>query len=79
MSSFMYEFWTVVIEFETGSMMCEYCGKNRENVVRQIEKEVKQTNSEKNLSLPWIERKQRIVGVRWDTLTLDRTGYRRRF
>lgn len=78
-SSFQYEWWTVQMTVEgNGVMTAEYKGKSREHVVRQIEKEIAFTNSDKNLSAGW-KRQNRILDVFWNTLTLDRIGYKREF
>ena len=78
--SFQYEWWTVQMTVEGhGVMTAEYKGKSREHVIKQIEKEIVFTNSEKNLSAPWWERQNRILDVFWNTLTLDRIGYKREF
>jgi len=77
MSNFNYQWWTVRVKLHTGEYTAEVKAKSREHAIRQIEREVKETNSEKNLSKPLWERKNPILDVYWDTLTLDRTGYQR--
>lgn len=77
--SFQYEWWTVQMTVEgNGVMTAEYKGKSRDHVIRQIEKEIAFTNSEKNLSAGW-KRQSRILDVFWNTLTLDRVGHQREF
>ena len=78
MAGFEYEWWTVDITTEGGRCGCEFKGKNKENVIRQIEKEIEFTNSERNLSKGFM-REPRIITVHWDTLELDRKGYARRY
>lgn len=71
MVKFNYEWWTVSIKSTTGVDTWEFKGKNRENIIRQIKKEVKAINSGKRGFVP------QIVEVYWDTLTLDRIGFQR--
>ena len=77
--SFQYQWWTVEILFDCGKMTAEYKGKSKDGVIKQIEKEIAFTNSEKNLSASWLERKNQIKKVYWDTMKLDRVGYQREF
>lgn len=79
MESFQYEWWTVEIKYQSGTYVIEFKGKSKENVIKQIEKEVKESNSQKNLEKDFWHRKQRILEVYWDTLQLDRKGYQRKF
>ena len=44
---------------------------NKENIIRQIKKEVKEINSGKRGYQP------QIIEVYWETLRLDRIGYQR--
>lgn len=76
MGAFEYEWWTVDVKTEGGTITYEFKGKNRENVIKQINKEVKKSNDP---DLPWWERGARIIEVFWNTLTLDRVGYQRKF
>lgn len=73
--TFQYEFWTVEILYDVGRMLVQYKAKDKEHAIRQIKKEIKDTNSEKNLSAPWYKRRNRVVDVAWETLTLDHVGY----
>ena len=74
--SFQYEWWTIQMTVEGhGVMTSEYKGKSREHVIKQIEKDVAFTNSERNLTAEWWKRQNRILDVFWNTLTLDRVGY----
>ena len=77
MANFQYEWWTVDIRYHTGIYHCEFKGKNKDNIIKQIEKEIKYTNSNENLSKPWFLQENRIIEVYWDTLKLDRKGYQR--
>ena len=79
MTTFQFEWWTVKIKYSTGIYTVEYKGKNKESVLRQIEKDRKQSNSEENLQKPWLERMDQILDVDYDSLTLNRKGYQRRF
>ena len=76
-SKFQYEFWDVEILYDNGRVIREYKAKDKAHAIRQIEKEIKFTNSEKNLSALWPHRQNRIIEVYWDTLKLDRVGYYR--
>lgn len=79
MTNFQYEWWTVEIAVENmGFDTWEFKGKSKDHIIKQIEKAIKDTNSEDNLKKGWLEgRKQRIREVRWDTLKLDHIGYQR--
>lgn len=66
MKTFEYEWWTVNIYFLTGGCKCEFKGKSRETVVRQINKYIKDNRDE-------------ILSVDWTSMELDRKGYQRRF
>lgn len=77
MAKFNYEWWTVEVRFDCGTIVCEYKGKNKENVIRQIKKDFKDTNSQENLNAPWWKRRNQMVEVYWETLELDRIGYQR--
>lgn len=76
-ASFNYEWWTVSIKDQSGTNEWEFKGKSKEHVVRQIEKEIADTNSEKNRAKDYWHRKPAIIEVYWDTLKLDRIGYQR--
>ena len=71
MKTFNYEWWVVSIHFTNGTVDCEFKGKNKENIIRQIKKEVKEINSGKRGYQP------QIIEVYWETLRLDRIGYQR--
>jgi len=71
MVNFHYEWWAVSIKATTGVDTWEFKGKTKENIIRQIKKEVKAINSGKRGFVP------QIVEVYWDTLTLDRIGFQR--
>ena len=77
MASFNYEWWTVSIKDQSGTNTWEFKGKSKEHIVRRIEKEIADTNSEKNLAKDCWHRKPAIIEVYWDTLKLDRIGYQR--
>ena len=79
MKSFHYEWYTVDIRTESGILTYEFKGRSRDSVIRQINKRAEYTNSDKNLSQSWLYREARMLEIFWDTLTLDRTGYQRRF
>lgn len=79
MTDFRYEWWTVEIAVEDMDFdIWEFKGKSKDHIIKQIEKAIKDTNSEKNLNKNWLEgRRQRIREVRWETLKLDHIGYQR--
>lgn len=78
MTKFHYEWWTVEIKFHTGVLVCEYKGKCKESVIRQIKRDFEESNSEKNLNCKyWWEQKDQMLEVYWDTLKLDRIGFKR--
>lgn len=79
--SFQYEWWTVDIRLGVGRITAEFKARDKEHVIKQIEREVKKTNSPENLAKPWYDRtwRQPIKEVYWETLKLDRVGYERRF
>ncbi len=77
MKAFNYEWWTVSIRFTTGTVTCEFKGKNKENVIRQIKRSFKASNSPENLNAHWWEYQNQMIEVYWDTLKLDRIGYQR--
>ena len=79
MASFHYEWWTVEITDQAGTLVWEFKGKSKESVIRQINKEVQDTNSEENQQRDMLHRRARILNVNWDSLKLDRTGYQRLF
>ena len=71
MVNFHYEWWTVSIKATTGIDTWEFKGKNKENIIRQIKKEVEAINSGKRGFVP------QIIEVYWDTLKFDRIGFQR--
>lgn len=77
MASFKYEWWTVKIQDEAGISTCEFKGRSKENVIKQIQKEVQDSNSETNFMRDVWHRKPKIIKVFWETLTLERIGYQR--
>ena len=79
MGQFQYEWWSVRLLHPTGWMTWEFKAKDRDHVVQNILREVKDSNSAKNAQRPFWERKARILSVDWDSLTLDRKGYQRRW
>lgn len=79
MSNFHYEWWTVRAKELTGWITYECKGKNKESVIKQIKRAYAESNSKENLEKPILFQKPRIVEVDWDSLTLDRIGYQRRF
>lgn len=74
MGKFQYEWWTVEAREATGKCTWEVKARSKDGAVRQIEKMAEAHDLE-------------VQGVRpdfctkifWETLSLDRTGYQRRF
>lgn len=79
MGEFKFEWWTIDIRDECGRMGWEFKGKDRDHVIKQIEKEIKSTNSKRNASSDVFHRRPKILEVYWDTLQLNRIGYTRKF
>lgn len=77
MAEFNYEWWTVEIKYACGTMTTEFKGKSKDHVIKQIERFVKKSNSEKEQSKPIWFRPNLVIEVHWDTLKLDRIGYQR--
>lgn len=74
MASFEYEWWTVEIKEATGRVTLEVKAKNKNNAVKQINEYARYHDS-------WVQRVRPDFSteIYWDTLTLDHTGYQRRF
>lgn len=70
MVAFHYEWWTVKVKESIGTTTWELKAKNKENIIRQIKKEVERMNNSK-IPCP------KVIEVYWDTLQLDRVGYQR--
>lgn len=81
MSNFQFEWWTVQIIFEGWARPVEheFKAKTKDNAIKQIEKYVEYTHSERNLSQPIWKREHPVHEVLWETLTFDRKGYQRLF
>lgn len=79
MNKFQYEWYTIKIKDQSGTLNYEFKGKSKESVIKQIKKMVEYTNSEENAKLDIWHRQPKILEVYWETLTLDRKGYQRKF
>ena len=77
MANFNYEWWTVDIIFENGTYTCEFKGRNKSTVIKQIQKMVEENNSEKNQMRDVWHRQPKVIAVNWESLKLDRIGYQR--
>lgn len=77
MVDFRFEWWTVEIRDQLGTCTWEFKGKSKEHVIKQINKEVSDTKSDKNKQREIWCRKPEILEVYWDTLKLDRVGHQR--
>lgn len=74
MGRFQFEWWTVDAQEATGRITWEIKARNKDGAIKQIEKMAKAHDD--------FVRKSRSdfhTIVFWDTLTLDRKGYQRRF
>lgn len=74
MSNFQYEWWTVQAKEATGLTTWEVKSKSKELAVKQIKKWAKEHDEFIQKVRPEFN-----TEVFWDTLTLDRKGYQRRF
>lgn len=79
MAKFNYSIFTVDVLLSTGRIGYEIKAKDENNAIKQIKKLVADSNSPENLKKSWLDRLPQIKEVFWDTLTLDRTGYIRRY
>lgn len=79
MTKFQYEWHTIDIRFGVGTITCEYKGKNKDVVIKHIKREYEKSNSVENMSKPIAIRKQPMIEIFWNTLKLDRVGYKREF
>lgn len=69
-----YQWWTVKVKEATGETSWEVKAKSRENAIKQINKQANEHNESIQRVRPEFE-----TEVFWETLTLDREGYQRRF
>lgn len=72
--SFEYEWWTVEVREATGKITWEVKAKNRSNAEKQIVKWAKEHDEEVNRVRPDFK-----TTIYWDTMVLDRKGYKRLF
>ena len=72
--SFEYEWWTVEVREATGKITWEVKAKNRSNAEKQIVKWAKEHDDEVNRVRPDFK-----TTIYWDTMVLDRKGYKRLF
>lgn len=79
MGKFQYEWWTIEVKLSTGKITLGIKAKNRDNAIKQINKEIKdgEKAKENNLNIFDKKWKPQILEVYWETLKLDRTGYQR--
>lgn len=77
--SFQFQWWDVDIQYSSGKLTTEFKAKSRDHAIKQIQKMVKEYNSEENQKRPVWFRRPRVIEVYWDTLCLDRVGYQRLF
>lgn len=78
-SKFQYGWYTIDIVESSGKMTYEFKAKSKDHAVKQIKTMVAKRDKIDNASLPWWDREPKILEVCWNTLTLDREGYQRRF
>lgn len=74
MAKFQYEWWDVEAQEATGKVTWEVKAKSRDGAIKQIEKMAQEHDEEVQRVRPTFK-----TVVFWDTLTLDHTGYQRRF
>lgn len=74
MGIFEYEWWTVDVILATGRISFETKAKDKDHAVKQILRMAKGHDKEVQAVRP--EFKTKIL---WETLSLDRKGYQRRF
>lgn len=72
--TFEYEWWTVEAKESTGRITWEVKAKNRNNAIKQINQMAQRHDKEVQRVRPDFS-----TEIYWDTLTLDHTGYQRRF
>ena len=74
MGQFQYEWWTVSVREATGVVVWEMKSRNKDAAIKQIKRMAKKHDEFIQQRRPDFR-----TEVFWDTLTLDRTGYQRRF
>ena len=74
MVQFQYEWWTVTAREATGTIVWEVKARSKEGAIRQIKQMAREHDKFVQKSRPDFH-----TEIFWDTLTLDRTGYQRRF
>lgn len=74
MGKFQYEWWTVDVREATGIYTWEVKARSRDNAIKQVEKMADTYNKEIQVARPDF-----AAEIFWKTLTLDRTGFQRRF
>lgn len=74
MGNFQYEWYTVDMIQATGRVTVEVKAKSKAGAIKQIEKMAKEHDE-----FVQVVRPDFSTEVLWDTLTLDRKGYQRRF
>lgn len=74
MAKFEYEWWTVEVKEATGPIIWEIKAKNKDNAIKQINQMKKEEDDFVQRVRPDFE-----TIIFWETLTLDHTGYKRRF
>jgi len=75
--NFEYEWWTVSIRFPHGVITCQYKGKSKEHIIKQINREIVCSNKPDNLARSFwdAKRKDQILEVYWDTLKFSRVRF----
>ena len=74
MGNFQYQWWTIDVREATGRIGWEIKAKNKENAIKEINKRVSKYNEFIHKRRPDFN-----AEIYWDTLTLDRQGFQRRF
>ena len=71
---FQFEWWDVEIKEATGQITLEVKARNKDGAIKQIKKIAEKHDKDVQAVRPDFH-----TEILWDTLTLDRKGYQRRF
>jgi hypothetical protein len=74
MGQFQFEWWNIDIREATGRITLEIKAKNKDGAIKQIKRYAKKHDEEVQVVRPDFH-----TEIYWDTLTLNRKGYQRRF
>lgn len=74
MGQFQYEWWNIDLKEATGLITLEVKAKSKDGAIKQIKRIAEKHDKEVQAVRPDFR-----TEIYWDTLTLDRKGYQRRF